>query len=314
MEKSKVKVWAVIFALVILCVATAGYALFLAGELKAKESGYLVVDDMGRVVKVPMPVSRVVSTAPSNTEILFAVGAGGLVVGVDNYSDYPEEAKNITKVGDFATPNVELILSLKPDVIFAYYGQRPAIEKLESLGMAVVTIRPQNLDDILKDIMLIGTICGKQKNASELVEHLKARIENITKKTANLTDEQRPKVYYELWNNPFMSAGPGSFINDLIRLAGGKNIAANASRDYPVLTEEYILYANPDIIITSNMNLDTPEKIMQRANWQNVNAVKNRKVYAVDDNLVNRPGPRIVDGLEELAKLIHPEIFGGSFA
>ncbi|MCX8173926.1 MAG: cobalamin-binding protein [Thermoplasmata archaeon] len=315
--KRKYKIIGIIVILAILCIASAGYALLVTKELMSeREKGgeLTVVDDMGRVVKLSLPVTRVVSTAPSNTEILFAIGAGDFVVGVDNYSDYPAEALNLTKVGDFVSLNVELIYSLKPDVVFAYYGQRAGIERLSELGIPVITIRPQTLEDVLNEIMLIGTVCGKREKAENLMNELRQRINIVVNLTQNLGDNERPRVYYECWNSPYISAGPGSFMNDLIRIAGGTNIAANASRDYPVLAEEFILYANPEIIITSSMNLDTPEKIMQRPNWQNIDAVKHGKVYAVDDNLISRAGPRIVDGLETLAKLIHPEIFGGNFA
>lgn len=324
------KYLAVVIVLAILCIASLAYAVAVTevlmsermrntsgtsgGENNTQNETLTVVDDMGRVVKIPQPVSRVVSTAPSNTEILFAVGAGPLVVGVDNYSDYPDEVKNLTKVGDFVSMNVELIYSLKPDVVFAYYGQRMGIERLAELGIPVVTIRPQTIEDVMNEILLIGTICGKRENAESLVNNLTQRIEKVVNATKDLPDTARPRVYYECWNSPYMSAGPGSFINDLIRMAGGTNIAANASKDYPILAEEFIIQANPQVIITSSMNMDTPEKIMQRENWQSIEAVKQGKVYAIDDNLISRPGPRIVEGLELLAKLIHPEIFGGNFA
>lgn len=329
-SRKNLKFLVIVVVLAVLCIGAVSYGVVVTEELIAErtrnKSGnqisqnntqnetLTVVDDMGRVVKVPQPVRRVVSTAPSNTEILFAVGAGSLVVGVDNYSDYPEEAKNITKVADFVSINVELVYSLKPDVVFAYYGQRVGIERLAELGIAVVTIRPQTIDDVLNEIMLIGTICGKRERAETLVNQLSQRIEKVVNATKELNDSARPRVYFECWNSPYISAGPGSFINDMIRMAGGKNIAANASKDYPQLTEEFIISANPEIIITSSMNMDTPEKIMQRENWQSIEAVKRGKVYAVDDNLISRPGPRIVEGLETLAKLIHPEIFGGNFA
>ncbi|MEM3396030.1 MAG: cobalamin-binding protein [Thermoplasmata archaeon] len=315
--KKNFKIIGIVTVLAILCVASVGYAVLVTNELiigREKVDVLTVVDDMGRVVKVPQPVTRVVSTAPSNTEILFAVGAGNLIVGVDNYSDYPEQAKNLTKVGDFVGLNVELIYSLKPDVVFAYYGQRVGIERLSELGIPVVTMRPQTIEDVLNEILLIGTICGKRDKAENYVNQLRQRIDAVVNATKDLDESQRPKVYYECWNSPYISAGPGSFINDLIRMAGGKNIAANTSKDYPVLTEEFILYANPEIIITSSMNIDTPEKIMQRQNWQNIDAVKQGKVYSIDDNIISRAGPRIVDGLELVAKLIHPEIFGGNFA
>jgi iron complex transport system substrate-binding protein len=306
------KLLVLIAVLVCIAVVSTGYAIFVTQTLQnERETGksITVLDDMGRIVHIGK-VERIISTSPSNTEILFAIGAGHLVVGVDNYSDYPSEAVNITKVGDFISLNVERIVSLQPDVVFAYYGQKEGIERLEALGISVVTFHAETLNDTFHDIQLAGYICGKTENATNLVAQLQQRVEDIRSKTQQLNDSQHPRVYYELWNNPYMSAGPGSYINDLIRIAGGTNIAANASKDYPILSEEFILSANPDIIITSSMNIDSPEKIMQRAGWQEINAVKNHSVYMIDDNLVSRPGPRIVEGLETLAKIIHPEIFG----
>ncbi|MGC8913833.1 MAG: ABC transporter substrate-binding protein [Thermoplasmata archaeon] len=308
----KMKNLIVVVAIIVLLGCILSYAIYVSQEHGGygKKETITVIDDMGRTVMVQLPVQRVISTAPSNTEILFAIGAGDMVVGVDNYSDYPAEARNITHIGDFVSLNIELIVSLKPDVVFAYYGQKEGIMRLEQMGIPTITIRPQNLDDILREIMLISTVCGKRGAGENLTFELRERIANITEKTKTLNESARPRVYYELWNSPFMSAGPGSFINDLIRLAGGKNIAGNSSTDYPVLTEEYIISANPEVIITSSMNMDTPEKILNRTNWQNMDAIKNHRVYAVDDNIVSRPGPRIVEGLEALAKIIHPEIFG----
>lgn len=270
-----------------------------------------VKDQMNREVTVEKEPKRIVSLAPSNTEILFALGLGGKVVGVTNYCDYPEEAKSKEKIGGFSDPNLEKIISLKPDLVLATDMHQKPVEQLEKLNIPVVILAPKNIPDMLKSIEIIGRISGKEAESLRLVETLKNRIKTVENKTAGIPQDKRPKIYYEVWPEPFTTAGPGTFVNDIIEKAGGENISGDAEKAYPQYSQEMIISKNPDIIIFSHhgSSKQTIEDILKRPGWENINAVKNNKVFYVDENIVQRATPRLVDGLEQFAKIIHPELF-----
>jgi iron complex transport system substrate-binding protein len=267
-----------------------------------------VIDGLGRKVTLINKPKRVVSLAPSNTEILFAIGAGSVVVGVTDYCDYPPEVEGIEKVGGFSTVNVEKVIGLSPDLVLARGGvQTEIIKNLETRGLTVIGLDTHTVYQVLQDIMLVGLVTGYLPEATKLVSDLKDKIDYIRDKTKNL--DYRPRVYYEVWNDPLITGGPGSFTNDLILLAGGINIAANTSVKYPIISSEFVVASNPEIIITSTHNPAKPEDIVNRSGWSNIIAIKERKIYVIDADIVSRPGPRIVLGLEQFAKCIHPEMF-----
>ncbi len=271
-----------------------------------------VTDDAGRMVTIKAEPQRIVSLAPSNTEILFALGLGQRVVGVDDFSDYPPEAASIEKVGGLE-PNKEKIVSLAPDLILAVGGSPAQIEKavaLEKLGLAVLVLDPANVEGVIKNIELVGQATGQSNTAGKLAAELRARVKAVADKTANAP---KPKVFFELDatdpTKPF-APGPGSFIDGMITLAGGANIAANAQMQWVQLSAEEIIAQNPDVIVLSDAEFGvSPESVKARPGWDVIAAVKNGAVYPIGANAVSRPGPRIVDGLEELARLIHPELF-----
>lgn len=268
----------------------------------------LLVDDYGRVIKLDSLPERIVSTAPTPTELLFAVGAGDLVVGVDTYSDYPAEVANITKVGDY-TLSTEVIISLQPDLIIS--GDLVPISQLELLedqGIPFVILATRTLDDVLKDIRLVGILTGHVDEANELADELEDRIDAVTNKT-QAVDLVKPRTYIEYY--PYWTYGPGSFGNDLIALAGGVNIAENTSSEYPMLTSEFVIAQDPEIIVytVGYMTTTTVDEISSRPGWDFITAVSEGNVHSMDDNLMSRYGPRIVDGLEDLAALLHPDLF-----
>ncbi len=268
-----------------------------------------VKDDVGRKITITKEPQRIISTAPSVTEILFALGLGEKVVGVSTFCNYPEEAKAKEKIGTFQSPNIEKILSLKPDLIIATGGvQRQTVEKLEQLGIPVFVSYPGTLEDVIKSIYTIGRICGAEKNAKDLGFELKLRIAKVTSKVAKA--KSKPKVFFELWHEPLMSAGPGSFIDDLIKKAGGINIAGSAKSAYPIFSLEQLVKEDPDIIIGAESSMSgDPLEISKRPTWNNLKAVKNQKVYKINDDIVFRSGPRLVLALEIIAKYLHPELF-----
>ncbi len=273
-----------------------------------------ITDSTGHEVTLAAPAQHIVSLAPSNTEIVFAIGAGDRLVARDDFSDYPPEAAKVPSIGSlYPTVNAEAIVALKPDLVLAAgITSREDVEKLVDLGLTVYTTSiAENLDDIFNDILAVGKLTGNSTEAEQLVIDLKARVDVVTAKTGTVST--RPIVFYEVDatepSKPW-TAGTGTFIDVLITLAGGTN-AGSVSPDYFQISLEQLVTQDPDVIIlgSSLYGGQTPELVAQRAGWQNLQAVTNNAVYTFDDNLVSRPGPRVVDGLEALAKLIHPELF-----
>ena len=285
---------------------TGGY--MAAAVLEGGDEGILLVDDYGRTIKLDGIPQRIVSTAPTPTEILFAVGAGSQVVGVDDYSDYPAEVANLTKVGSY-TLNTEVIIGLQPDLIVSSdLVPISQLELLEDRGIPFVVLATRTLDDVLKDVRLVGILTGHVEEANSLADSLEDRIDAVTEKTQSET-VVKPRVYVEYY--PYWTYGPGSFGNDLIALAGGINIAENTSSEYPMLTSEFVIAQDPEVIVytVGYMTTTTVEDIASRAGWDEISAVVDDEIYSLDDNLMSRYGPRIVDGLEALAEILHPELF-----
>ena len=283
---------------------------FLASCAKPTEAA-TIIDDLGRPLYIESVPQRIVSLAPSCTEILFALGLGDKVVGVTNYCDYPEEAKEKPKVGaPFPGFSLETIITLEPDLVFSIAGT--IVGQLEDAGLMVVVLQPRDIPGVFRDIELVGEITGKEKEAKQLIGDLKERVNSIAEKTSRVS--YRPTVFYEVdaslnENKPY-TAGYGTFQDDLINLAGGRNIARGRSGWYEMSIEE-VLNANPDIIILEDYPYGvTPEVVATRTAWRELTAVKEGKIYPVEDpNLTCRPGPRIVNGLEEIAKILHPGLF-----
>jgi iron complex transport system substrate-binding protein len=270
-------------------------------------------DGLSRPVTLKGPAQRIVSLAPSNTEILFAIGAGKQVVGRDQVSDFPEEAKAVTDIGStFDALNTELIVAQKPDLVLAAEINTPEqVKQLENLGLTVYYLKnPTTLEGMYDNLMLVAQMTGHTDEAAKLVDSLKVRVEAVDKKIAPLN--ARPGVFYELDGTdpakPY-TAGKGTFITLLIARAGGSNIASDID-GYPQMSLEQVVAADPAFIILGDARYGvTPESIAQRPGWADLSAVKNGHVVPFNDDLVSRPGPRLVDALEELAKLIRPEMF-----
>ena len=274
-----------------------------------------LVDSLSRTVTLAGPARHVVSLAPSNTEILYALGADAVVAGRDDFSDYPPQATQVPSIGsDSPHVNAEAIVALHPDLVLAAGITSPDdVAALAKLGLTVyATSNAANLDDIYKDILAVGTLVGAADKANALVNSMRVRIDAVSTKAA--TASQHPIVFYELdATDPAKpwTAGPGSFVDQLITLAGGTNAGNIAKEQYVQLSLEQIVSENPDIIVLGSATFggQTPALVAARPGWQGIKAVKNHAVYTFDDNLISRPGPRVVDGLEKLAALIHPETF-----
>lgn len=269
-------------------------------------------DGVGRQVSLPKNVQRVVSLAPSATEILYAVGAGPQVVGVDAYSNYPEAATKVAKVGDYAQISLETVVSLKPDVVLASSLHGQMLGQMEGLGLKVVFVEPRTMEDVYRDIELVGKITGHESEAARVVADMKTKVATVTSKLAGLAAQDRPVVYYEVWSDPLMSAGPRTYTHEVIKLAGATNLAYDAEVDYPILPSEVVVARNPAVIVWPTFHGAeewTPDKFAQRAGWGSIAAVRTGRVYSIDADIMSRGGPRLADAVVEMAKLVHPDLF-----
>ena len=273
-----------------------------------------LTDGLGRTIELAAPAQRIVSLAPSNTEILFALGAGQQVVGREEMSDYPAEAKDVASIGSvFQKINTEAIVALKPDLILAAEINNPEqVKALEDLGLTVYYLpNPKTFNDLYANLATVGKLTGRSAEATKLNESLKARYDAVIQTLSQAKDA--PTVFYEIDatdpTKPYTS-GPGTFIDLVIRLAGGKNIGGELKDAFAQISSEELVKQNPNIIVLGDALYGvTPESIAQRPGWSALSAVKDKQVFAFDDNLISRPGPRLIDGLEQMAKLVHPELF-----
>lgn len=302
----------VVIVIIVAVVVAAFGSGFAIGSITSASNqqglGLTFVDDYNRTVTLTGYPERIISVAPTPTEMLFAVGAGDLIVGIDAWSDYPAQTENITKVGDYEL-NLEQIITLKPDLIVSGdLVPQTDLTILESNGIPYMIIADRTLNDVYRSIQLIGNVTDKAANASLLVKSMKERVGAVTNKTL-AAGVSHPKVYLEYW--PLFTFGPGSFGNDLIRLAGGTNIGEIKDSEYPSVTDEFVVSQNPDIIVytTGPSTTTNSAEIMARPDWGETTAVSQMHIYSIDDNLISRYGPRIIDGLEQLAAIVHPDLF-----
>lgn len=289
----------------------------VATEISATEapiatSGLTFTDGLGREVKLDGPAQHIISLAPSNTEILFAIGAGDQMVGRDAYSDYPAEVSAVTDIGDtYSDLDTELIVSLKPDLILAAeINTQEQVKALEDLGLTVYYLRnPTTLEGMYQNLEIVAQLTGHEADATALIDSLKARVAVIDNALAPIS--ARPSVFYEIDGTdpakPY-TAGKGTFITLLIERAGGTNIAADID-GYPQLSLEQVVAADPSFIILGDSAFGvTAELVSTRPGWENLSAVKSKQILPFDDNLLSRPGPRMVDGLEALVAILHPSL------
>jgi iron complex transport system substrate-binding protein len=270
-----------------------------------------ITDDLGRQVTIKEAPQRIVSLAPAITESLFALGLGDKVVGVTNYCNYPAEARTKPKIGGFSTPSAELVVTARPDLVLATKINESYVPQLENAGLTVVVIESLDLPQVLEDIKLIGRVTGASEAANILTADMQKRIDSITSKVSSLPDDQKPDVYFEIWPDPLTTGGSKSFVNSLITMAGGKNIAGDVEQDWVNLSPEMVLARDPQVVIICHhgSSAQTVEDFKSRKGWEQVSAIKNNRIGLVsDENTVVRTGPRVVEGFEFMAKSIHPDL------
>jgi len=253
---------------------------------------------------------RFISLSPAATEILFALGLKDEIIADTTFCNFPEEAKKLPKVGTFSEPNIEKILSLKPDIIFTTgLEQAPSVARLQSLGLKVIVSDPKNIFEFFASIMQIGKATSREEAAGLLIETMQKRITAIESQVAMIPQDKRPKVFIEIWHDPIMTAGPNSIVNEILTIAGANNIAYDANRPYSRFSAEAIIQRNPDVIILGYMaKKNTKDLVSKRLGWKNINAIKNNRVISdIDPDLILRPSPRIVEGIEEIYKRLYHE-------
>jgi iron complex transport system substrate-binding protein len=283
------------------------FAVFWAPTFHS--SATTVKDQLGRNISVPAKPRRIVSLAPSITEIVFALEQDHRLVGVTRYSDYPPEAAKLPKVGSYVRLDIERIVALNPELCIATKDGNPKaiIDRLESLKIPVYVVNPHSLDTILETIRQIGTILNAADRAETLTSDLLARIKGVKSRVAQAN--HRPRVFFQIGISPIVSAGTETFIHELIELAGGENLAEGRVA-YPRFSREQVLALEPEIfVITSMARQAVFEQVKaQWRQWPNIPAVRDERIFLVDSDLFDRPSPRLVDGLELLTRLIHPEL------
>jgi iron complex transport system substrate-binding protein len=266
-----------------------------------------VTDEAGRRVRLPIRIDRIVSLAPNLTETVYAVGAGDRLVGDTEYCDYPAEAKKVSKIGDTMHPSVERIMALKPQIVLvSTASQLEAFTKqLDQQRIAVYVTNPESLDDIFRSIQTLGDLFGEHERAATLVADLRKRadaVEAATKQTKPV------KVFYQLSGEPLYTIGRESFLTDLVRRAGGISATADVPGAFPRYSDEAALAARPDAIILPTSGSMGTANAKIAAPLKNSPAALNNRIYKISDDYLSRPGPRLIEGLEEMARALHPEV------
>lgn len=242
---------------------------------------------------------RIVSLAPSITENLFALGAGDRVVGVTSWCDYPAEARSKEIIGDAMNLNLELLLSLEPDLVVGDSTLvQSHLESLEGLGIATFVVGPTTVAEVQSSLIDLGEAVGEKEKGEELAEAMEVRLAELV---GSVQRSRKVRVFMEIWNEPLMTVGPGSFMHELIVLAGGENIAGDSPTPWPVFSGEVVIERDPEVIILTSFNL---EEALNRSAWQVTTALQNGDVYEVNPDLYSRTTPRLLDALSELIEIL----------
>ena len=285
-------------------------AIFMVVFCHTAQASRTVTDRLGRTIVVPDAPKRIVSLAPSITEIMFALDKGHLLKGATQFSDYPEAAKTLPAVGSYIRLDVEKIAALQPDLCIAVKDGNPkfVIDKLTTLGIPVYAVDPRNLESVIGSVREIGELCGASAQARSVVADMEARIGFVRERISHAATT--PRVFFQIGISPIVSVGTRTFLHELIVMAGGENVTRGPI-PYPRYSKEQVLALAPDImIITSMARGGVFEKVKREWGiWTDLPAVKNDRILLVDSDILDRASPRLVDGFELLARLIHPELF-----
>jgi len=277
-------------------------------------------DALGRTISLREYPTRIVSTAPSNTEILLALGLREKLVGVTHFYGSPEKVQGIERVGGYTNPSVEKIVSLKPDIVFAARGNpRDVIEELRRHGIIVFTLDTKTVPGLLEDIHKVAALSGTTDQATRLIAKIQKDMRAIRQTTGRLSDDKKPRVLWLAQEEPLRTAGPGSLVDELIRIAGGKNVAADEKSLWPAYSTEKLLLHDPEVVIlgedkyknSPNAVAETLDRFRRDAIWKNISAVGNDRVHYIPTDILGQPSPTFIEGLKMLARHLHPDLFAG---
>lgn len=287
--------------------------LLISTGVVAQEFPVNITDSLGEEIKLEEKPTRIISLSPNMTEVLFAVGAGENVVGVTSFADYPQEATEVDVIGSITEPNIEKIITMEPDVVIASsVNKMETIERLKELNVKVVGFSANNVDKAIENIKTIAKLTGNQEKGEEIVTEMYIKIGEITNLVEeHLENNEKRKVFYEIWNDPLYTAGKNNFIDDLINMAGGINIGRLAEGQWPQYNLEKLLVEDPEVYISTPHSAEmkvSKEKIKSREQYQSISAIKNDRVYVIDQDILNRPSPRLVKGLALMTKAVFPEL------
>jgi iron complex transport system substrate-binding protein len=291
--------------------AVAQRRVLAAGEPAAGDATITVNDRLGRSVSFTQAPQRIVSLTPSMTEVLFGVGAGDRIVGATSHCDYPAGAKEIPRVGGgtLESLNQELIVSLQPDLVLCKWDKyEPLLRNLERLNIPVLALGPESLAQLYDETRLLGAVIGNHSQAAAMIAAMQARVAAVVDR---IPEGDRPKVFYQVWDDPLTTAGGNSFIGELLNLAGAINLFDGSPIRYPKVNPEVVVAADPDVILApashaTPVNIDS---ILSRPGWSEVRAIRRRRVHLLDRDTISRCGPRLVDALEEMVSLLYPDRF-----
>jgi iron complex transport system substrate-binding protein len=272
-------------------------------------SGATFVDMRGTTITLAAPPARIVSLVPSVTELVFALGGDARLVGITDYCDFPPEARRKPSVGGMVSPSLEAIVALRPDVVVATDSgnRQETVDQLRRLGIAVYLVRADRFDEVLHVTARIGQLIGREAASAALTARLQARVDAVGRAVSH---RPRPRVLYVLWPEPLIVPGRDALVTELIQLAGGASITAAEPGDYPRFSIEAAVVRAPEVIVLARHGTDSVPLARDRWNaLTELPAVKTGRVHGVDGGLLHRYGPRIVDGIEYLARLLHPEVF-----
>jgi iron complex transport system substrate-binding protein len=273
----------------------------------------VAVDRLNREVRFNATPQRIISLMPAATELMYAIGAGPQVVGVTKNCNYPPEAETVERVGGGTMESIsrEKIVSLKPDLVLCKWDHhQPLMETLEQFNIPALAIGPETLEQLFAEATMLGDVTGHTEEATQLIAGMRSRVEKINARVSSIPLSQRRKVFYEVWDDPLMTAGPGSFIGEALRLAGMQNIFEDATANYPKVSDEVVVSRNPDVIFSPSTHASrvSLEKMLQRQGWDEVTAIKQKQVFIVNGDHISRCGPRLLDAIEEMISLAYPNV------
>ena len=320
----------IVYIAVIITVAAVASAVFIyihysaqASTLQSNNGNISIVDDEGYVTTLTSVPQRIVSLAPSCTQILFAIGDGPKVVGVTTYDNYPYNftawaaAGNMTIDGGYGTPNMEVIASLHPNLILTDNINDASLPSMRALGYKVIVLNPTTVAGIEQDIMLVGRATGAQTEATTVVASISSTISNIQAKIAAANITATPTVYYEIWTPPLMSIGAGSWISDAIAKAGGVSIFENVSQAYPIISSETVVALDPSVIILPSGQggmafYGSVAQVEARPGWNTISAVQNGRIYIINQDLFAEASPRVGELVQDIADVLYPQLFNST--